>query len=1176
MNEASRFDAWLLAPGTRWLARIAFIVILVIGVLGSFVLPLIVKSVLIEQASTALHRPVSVEGISINPFGLSLRINGLVIGERELEEAAPATPGPLLAFDSLFVDLSSSSLFRRAPIIEELRLDGLALRLRRLGAQRYNVSDLIEQFLSGPAGPTPAFSVANIQVNGGLIEFDDRVTDEVHRVSHITLHLPVVSSLPELVDSFVDPAFSASIDGSPLALDGRSKLLAKSRESELSLDFSRLDLTRYIDYVPVALPLQLRSALLDGELKVSFRLANDAPPLLRISGNAALADLRIEDPDGAPLFLARRIELGVGAFDPVQRELRVDRLVLTAPQVFAHARADGSLNWLAVLERGVQPAAKSPAGSAATPAPAEPQPEVAATVSKPFAWSLATASLSDASIHWLDETRARPLRLDLLGLDLQLSGLASEAGKPARFAGGGRIEGDERLSLGAFTIKDGELDLAGRRLGLGELRLSDLRALARRASDGKLDAVLPPLLRQSAKAAAPAARAKAPASAPWQLVAQRVQGEKIDLRFEDAAVQPAATQTIAGLGFVVENLSTAPGASAKLQANFRLNQKGEVGVAGKLALAPLSTQLDLDLKGIELLPLQPYFSEKLNLEVTRGQATVKGTLKLRQTDTAPAAKRQPLVAGLAGGFSGQATIGDFFAIDKINAADFLRWKSFYFGDVDFRLGPDSLSIGEIALSDFFARVIVSKEGKLNLAEIVRREPAGEKTGAAGKQAGAAAPAAQTAATPDTAEPEVSRSEGKASVPLPATPAPEAAEPLPIRIGKVTLQGGRINFTDNFVKPNYTATLREVGGRISGLSSEAGSMADLDLRGSYDRVAPLTIKARLNPLAKDIFLDLDAEVKGVELTSFSPYSGKYAGYEIDKGKLSLAVKYHIEKRLLTAENRLFLDQLTFGDPVESPSATKLPVTLAVALLKNRRGEIDLNLPISGSLDDPEFSIGGLVIKVILNLFAKVLTSPFALLGSLFGGEELSNVDFAYGVATLDAAAQKRLDNLAAALNDRPALQLEITGSVAVERDREGLKLALIERKMRRLKRDDLVKKGVESGSLEQIEITAAERTALLERVYRAEKFPKPRNMIGLLKSLPPEEMEKLIVTNTVISDDDLHELGDRRAERVRDYLVEKAGAPAERIFLLQPKLIQEEGASDAAAAARANRVDFSLR
>jgi hypothetical protein len=404
--------------------------------------------------------------------------------------------------------------------------------------------------------------------------------------------------------------------------------------------------------------------------------------------------------------------------------------------------------------------------------------------------------------------------------------------------------------------------------------------------------------------------------------------------------------------------------------------------------------------------------------------------------------------------------------------------------------------------------------------------------------------------------------------------------LPIRIGKVTLQGGSVNFTDNFVKPNYSANLRQIGGRINGLSSAQGTVATLDLRGSYDRIAPLSIKARLNPLTKEPFLDLEADVKGVEMTSFSPYSGKYAGYSIAKGKLSLFVKYRIENRQLLAENRVFLDQLTFGDPVDSPEATKLPVTLAVALLKNRAGEIDINLPVSGSLDDPQFSVGGLVIKVIVNLLVKAVTSPFALLGSLFsGGEELSHVDFAVGRATLDTTAQQRLDKLAAALIDRPALKLEIAGSVDTLADREGLKLAMIERKMRRLKRDDLTKKGIESGSADEIDITAGERTALLERVYRAEKFPKPRNLVGLVKSLPAEEMEKLIVTNTQISDDDLRELGDRRAARVRDWLVEKSSAPTERIFLLPAKLIGDEGrgqASGKADAAKGSGVDFSLR
>ena len=162
-----------------------------------------------------------------------------------------------------------------------------------------------------------------------------------------------------------------------------------------------------------------------------------------------------------------------------------------------------------------------------------------------------------------------------------------------------------------------------------------------------------------------------------------------------------------------------------------------------------------------------------------------------------------------------------------------------------------------------------------------------------------------------------------------------------------------------------------------------------MRGNYDNVAPLTIAAQINPLSGKPYLDLQADVKGIELTALSAYSGKYAGYAIDKGKLSLFVKYKIENDQLEAENRVFLDQLTFGDAVDSPEATSLPVKLAVSLLKNRAGEIDINLPISGSLNDPEFSVGGLVIKVIVNLLGKALTSPFALIGSMFGGgEELS--------------------------------------------------------------------------------------------------------------------------------------------------------------------------------------------
>jgi len=404
---------------------------------------------------------------------------------------------------------------------------------------------------------------------------------------------------------------------------------------------------------------------------------------------------------------------------------------------------------------------------------------------------------------------------------------------------------------------------------------------------------------------------------------------------------------------------------------------------------------------------------------------------------------------------------------------------------------------------------------------------------------------------------------------PAKNAAPAKPPVPIKIAKITLQNGTVNFSDFFVKPNYTVNLTKLGGRVSGLSSAADTVADLEVRGKYANSAPVQILAKLNPLAAKSYLDLKADITGVDLTGFSPYSGKYAGYAIEKGKLSLNVAYKLENNQLAAENRLFIDQFTFGDKVESPDATKLPVNLAISLLKNNRGEIDLNLPISGSLDDPQFSVGGLVIKVIVNLFVKAVTSPFALLGSMFGGgEELSNIEFAAGRAGFDTVATKKLESLAKALVERNSLKLEVTGRADPESDKEGVKRVAIERAMKAEKLKDLKKTG-EGKSLDEIEIAPEEYKAYLTRAYKEAKFPKPRNVVGLQKELPVEEMEKLMLTNLPASDDDIKTLADRRAEAVQGWLVEQGKVPPERVFLLPPKVEHDDKG-------KGSRADFSLR
>jgi hypothetical protein len=312
---------------------------------------------------------------------------------------------------------------------------------------------------------------------------------------------------------------------------------------------------------------------------------------------------------------------------------------------------------------------------------------------------------------------------------------------------------------------------------------------------------------------------------------------------------------------------------------------------------------------------------------------------------------------------------------------------------------------------------------------------------------------------------------------------------------------------------------------------------------------------------------------MDLSPLTPYSGRYLGYAIEKGKLSLNLQYLIEKKKLDAQNKILLDQFTLGSQVDSPDATKLPVRLAIALLKNRRGEINLDVPVSGQIDDPKFSIGRIILKILINLLVKVATSPFALLGALFGGgEELSYVEFDPGVYQFNEQGIKKLDTLVKALYDRPSLKIDIEGHADMEKDREGLRQHLFDRKVKAQKLKELAKKGDETFAVDEIKIEPAEYPKYLKAAYKAEKFPKPRNVIGMAKDLPVPEMEKLMLTNIVVKEDDLRQLASQRALAVKDHILKSKQVEPERIFLIEPKTIQPEKKEKV----KDSRVDFKLK
>jgi hypothetical protein len=487
-------------------------------------------------------------------------------------------------------------------------------------------------------------------------------------------------------------------------------------------------------------------------------------------------------------------------------------------------------------------------------------------------------------------------------------------------------------------------------------------------------------------------------------------------------------------------------------------------------------------------------------------------------------------------------VNGFSSVDKDRGEEFLKFATLHLGGVDAGNAPRKVFIREIALSDFFSRIVVNPDATLNVQGIVA------KGAAAGDNATAKA---VTAPPADAAK----------------------AVPTPVRIETVTLQGGTILFSDRYVKPNYTASLVEIGGRVSGLSSEESRQADVDLRGKLENSAPLEIRGKINPLAENLFVDLTVDFRDMDLSLLSPYTGRYAGYGIRKGKLALGLKYHIEKKKLDAENKVFLDQFTFGEAVDSPDATKLPVRLAVALLKDRKGEIHLDLPVTGQIDDPKFSVWGIVVKIIVNLLVKAATSPFALLGAIFGGgEELSYLEFDPGTTVLPGTAEAgKIGNLAKALSERPDLTLEIEGHVDPERDSEALRQLFFRRKVAAQKVKELARGGVAVPAIDNVS-AAAEYPKYLAQAYREEKFPKPRNVLGMAKDLPVAEMEKLMLTHIPVTNDDLRQIALQRASNVKEQLIGTGKVEPGRIFLVEPKTLPPERKEKL----RDSRVDFRIK
>ncbi|MBL9208944.1 MAG: DUF748 domain-containing protein [Opitutaceae bacterium] len=756
--------------------------------------------------------------------------------------------------------------------------------------------------------------------------------------------------------------------------------------------------------------------------------------------------------------------------------------------------------------------------------------------------------------------------------------------------------GEAALELAALDVNGIQADAMSQQAKIASVTLNGGLARLRREKDGTLNVqtMLQPDPAAPRRATAPATPGPTAPPAPGPAIKPDVTVGELalkDFRVEvaDLAAPQPAKLAVSGLEFSLRDITLAEGAKMPLQFAASWAPGGTVRLAGLVGIAPaVSAQLELDVAGLDLLPLNPYLETFANVDLTQGVLTTK--LKLG----AELRTGQPLTATVAG----DVTVEKFALVDGTHSEELAGFQSLALRGLRAATAPElSVGLDEVNIAGPYARVVVNADKSLNLATVARLT---------------AAPAGTTAPVPATAP--------GASAAGPAAPPPK------IDVAKVVITGGDYRFTDRSIEPHVTMAMSDFTGTVAGLSSANLAKADLDLKAVINGAGPVAITGKVDPLGAKPSFDLKVDFRNVDLVPLSPYSGKYAGYELARGKLVLDVKFLMDGKKIDAANVITLNQFTFGGKVASPEATTLPVRLGVALLKDLEGKIVIDVPVQGSTDDPSFGIGRVVWRVIGNLLTKAAVSPFSLLGAAFGGggEELAFQEFPSGSDELLDTERKKLETMVKALTNRPGLNLDLQGSYDADADAYALK---------RVKLAGIVRRAIWQAKQQQdpnlpppdkLVIAPEEHAAMLKKLYD-EKFPpgpefgaplpKPPVVVapppppptGLLRrmvnavtgqakrdtavaaqekarvdaeqaqaaaaaeasGLPVEEMTGRLAEATPVDANDLRALAQARAQRVRDYFTNEGKIAADRIFLAKDT-------ADAASQSKGPRVFLSLQ
>ena len=1090
--------------------------------LGFLLAPWAIQRSITGFAADTLQRKVTVGAVRFNPLLFKLEIGDFALAERD--------GAPIGGFRRLLVNFELSSLVRWAWTFSEITLEGLDLKADIAPDGRFNLAALLDD-LPGKEprsdSEPPRLLLQRVVLSDGAIAFSDRSdpTPASTKLGPINFELHDISTLPDRSGTYAVSARLA--EGGDIGWRGEISLRPLSSQGEISVKGAKpLTAWRFLrDELGLAEP----RGEVDFASRYRVAYAGGIP-------QATLEDLRlvgrgivlIAIDAKRPMLELASMEVKSGRFDLAARELVIPGIVLREGMAVVDVDAEGRINWqkLVRADAGNKPATREPTAAG-----------------KPWKARVESLQVEKVGLDYTDSSRAKPIRLTAKemtaglaatvetrpgGVQMLLEKVALTLG---RLSAGEPAPAEPLVVLDTFTIEGGTLSLEESRLGIGRVAVAGGNISVTREKNGAipladlLSATDAGLLRREVASAVKQAKAE---GRPWRLAVDALEVSGTRIVFSDRSFGTPVQYDLQDLRARVNGLRSDGKEPIRFDFSTRLAQGGGLSANGSFRLSGDQAEARAKFDRINLKPLQPALASRARVVLASGELSgnVKAQYRLRK------ARHVVRVSGPLG-------ISNLQLNEAEGGERLLAWKSLSTDSVRLSLDPDELRIGEVRVAGLGAKIVVFKDRSVNLAEAVKVQA----------DAGAAAAPAATPAAPATLG---------------------DTEPLfLVHIGRVDVESGAVEFADLSLALPFAANVRDLGGVVQGVSTDRESRASVRLEGRVDEHGLARVEGSLRPFRPKSFLDLGVSFRNIEMPPLSPYTVTFAGRRIASGRLALDLRYKMDNSMLSGDNRILLEKFTLGERVETPGALSLPLDLAVALLTDSQGRIDLAVPVSGNVDDPQFSYGHLIWQAIQNLLTRIVTAPFRALGALFGGgssnENLESIAFDPGRTALLPPEREKLKRVAEGIGKRPQLRLVAEGQYSAS-DQAALRQRDIESAVSaRLRRPTAA-----DAMTEPVNITDARTQRALEAIFiernseqaldefagtieksRGKPVERANAVLGLAGRASSdrafyEALLKRLIDTARLPDEALRQLADARARSVAGYLVKDLSVPAERV------------------------------